>query len=281
MNFGICHLSVIPVRSGASDKSEMTTQLLFGETVEILEKRASWIKIRCTWDNYIGWTDKKQIKPITPSEYELYQEIFAYNLELVQPIMGDEHYIPITMGAVLPNFDGMRLSLNGSSYNFSGQAVFPLDIKLSIDFILKIARKYLYAPYLWGGRSPLGIDCSGFTQMVFKIAGIPLPRDAYQQVEEGELVHFIEQSRNGDLAFFENRKGKITHVGMIINDKEIIHASGHVRIDKIDHYGIFNEDIQKYTHKLRVVKRILPTLPSSLSTATKEEIITQNQVELF
>ena len=281
MNFGICALSIVPVRSSASDKSEMVSQLLFGEVVELLEKKGSWAKIRCSWDNYIGWIDIKQVKLITPSEFKLFSSKHSCSLELVQPAISDDYYLPITLGSNLPNYDGLRFSINGSSFTFSGQVITPFDIKPNTELVLKIARRYLYAPYLWGGRSPLGIDCSGFTQVVFKLVGINLPRDAYEQVDRGELVDFVEESQDGDLAFFENRKGKITHVGILLPEGQIIHASGHVRIDKIDHYGIFNREKEKYTHRLRVIKRILPIQENQSSSTNDIEEHDENQVEMF
>lgn len=281
MYFAICHLSVVPVRASNSDKSELVTQLLFGEVVEVIERKGSWWYIRCTWDNYLGWIDEKQVILITPSEAEQYHSNFAYCLELVQPIIGKDHYIPITVGSRLPHFDGMRLTLQENSYQFTGQAVFPNDLKPSMELLQKIARKYLYAPYLWGGRSPLGIDCSGFTQNVYKMVGYQLPRDAAEQVMEGELIDFVEQAKAGDLAFFENKAGRITHVGILCEDQQIIHASGQVRIDKIDHYGIFNADLGKYTHRLRVTKRMLPAaFYEHLKPIVKEERV-NNQVKLF
>ncbi len=280
MNFGISPLSVIPVRSSASDKSEMISQILFGEMVEVLDTRGSWSKVRCDWDNYIGWVDSKQLKSISPDEFHLYRLNYACSIELMQPAAGEGYYLPITIGANLPNFDGLRFSLNGSSFQFSGQAITPSEIEPSAEMLLKMARRYLYAPYLWGGRSPLGIDCSGFTQVVYKLVGVSLPRDSSEQVEEGELINFIEEAQEGDLAFFENKKGKISHVGILMADNKIIHASGQVRIDKIDHYGIFNNDKNKYTHKLRVIKRVLPTAGRPILYADEIQAI-ENQVPLF
>jgi uncharacterized protein YgiM (DUF1202 family) len=281
MNYGICPLSVVPVRSSASDKSEMVTQLLFGETVEILDTKSSWSRIRCTWDNYIGWVDSKQIKALPASDVESYKNKYAYSLELIQAAVGDGYYLPITIGATLPEFDGMHFRLNGSSFTFSGQAISPLDTQLSTALILKIARRYLYAPYLWGGRSPMGIDCSGLSQIVFKMAGVAIPRDASEQVHIGHMVDFNEQAQAGDLAFFENKKGNISHVGILLSKNEIIHASGQVRVDKIDHFGIFNETTEKYTHKLRVIKRLLPTDDEVLAEEKTEKEDVENQVKLF
>ncbi len=281
MIFGICPLSVVPVRSSSADKSEMVSQLLFGELVEILEQKGAWLRIRSLWDNYLGWVDRYQIQAISPAEKDRYESNVAYSLELVQGVMADDFSIPVTLGASLTDFDGINFFFNNQSLTFSGQVINPKEITPNSELLLKIARRYLHAPYLWGGRSPLGIDCSGFTQMIFKMVGIKMPRDAAQQVGRGRSVDFIEQAQAGDLAFFENRKGKITHVGIIMPEGKIIHASGQVRIDRIDHYGIFNNDRQKYSHKLRVVKRILANEALLPKENKPEEEEIKNQVQLF
>jgi cell wall-associated NlpC family hydrolase len=123
--------------------------------------------------------------------------------------------------------------------------------------LIETAFMYVNAPYLWGGKTPFGIDCSGFTQMVYKLNGYALLRDASQQATQGVPLSFIEESEAGDLAFFDNEEGKIIHVGIIMDDNYIIHASGKVRVDRLDHLGIYNAELNKHTHKLRVIKKII------------------------
>lgn len=261
MEYAVCQVSVAPVRSHAGDKSEMVSQLLFGETVEVTDRKDQWMHVVCAWDGCSGWVDAKQLKRITPSEYDAYTDEQTYSLSLVEGLMASHHFIPLTMGAVLPEYDGLRCRLGEQSYQFSGPVVTPKHTKLGAEWIVKIARRYLHAPYQWGGRSPFGIDPAGLTQMVFKMAGIRLLRDAAQQVTQGRSVDFLEQCQAGDLAFFDNGRGGIGHVGIIMPDCHLIHASGQVRVDKLDHFGVYNHELGRYTHQLRIVKRLLPDIP--------------------
>ena len=267
--YAACHVSLAPLRAHPSDKSEMVSQLLFGETVEITQSKDSWQHVVCSWDGFSGWIDSKQIKRLTPSEYDDYREQASVNLSLVEGLMAADHFIPLTLGATLPRYDGLRCQLGDQSFQFSGPVITPSQAPKTGEWIVKIARRYLHAPYLWGGRSPFGIDATGLTQMVFKIAGVRLLRGANQQVTQGRPVDFMEQCQLGDLAFFDNGKGDIGHVGIILPDCYLIHANGKVRIDKLDHFGLFNSEQNRYTHQLRIVKRFLPDAPASNAPAAR------------
>ena len=254
--YGICNLSVVPCRKEPSDKSEMVTQLLFGEHFEVLEEKKSWSLIRIAYDGYECWIDKKQFLPLNDVK-GISDSTSAVTTDLVQ-LAEDENgnMISVLLGSSLPKFKGKSFSLGKQKYSFEGEIAFPFSKKKEHS-IEEIAKWYLNTPYLWGGRSPFGLDCSGFTQMVFKLSGIKLKRDAWQQAEEGKTLSFLEEAQQGDLAFFDNEDGKIVHVGILLGKEKIIHASGKVRIDKLDHQGIYNAELKKYTHRLRVVKRFL------------------------
>lgn len=257
--FAVCTVACAPVRKRASDTEEMTNQLLFGECVEVkLKKHNNWMKIRSLWDDYEGWVDAKQFVRISDEERIAYDESPSYTIDLVQSVSNPAHTFPILLGSRLPNFDGLHCYIHDTKYVFNGAILEPkIEGSHSPEYIERIARKFIHAPYLWGGRSMFGIDCSGFTQLVYKLLGYKLPRDASQQVHHGEVVDFLSTAQAGDLAFFNNADGKIVHVGIMLDDRRIIHASGQVRIDILDEQGIYNKALRKYTHTFRVAKRII------------------------
>ena len=253
MKYGISNLSIIPMRDEAADQAEMVNQILFGEHFKVLEIRKKWSKIRLAHDNYEGWVCNKQWIEIQEEDYkQLDKDVSTITTDILDIITKDHHQ-PIVIGSVLPTYKSGHALINNEMYKFDGLTTPGFTQK---EKLVENALMYLNAPYLWGGRSPLGIDCSGFSQMVYRLQGISLPRDAYQQAEVGTTLSFVEESEPGDLAFFDNKEGKITHVGIILADNHIIHASGKVRIDRIDQQGIFNTEIGSHTHKLRLIKSI-------------------------
>lgn len=249
MQYGICNLSIVPLRGEPADTSELVSQLLYGDYFKIIEQRKNWSKIRLEFDSYEGWVDNKQYLEINEHHYKsLSQETPKLSFDLVEFIEDKEAQLhPILLGSSLNGLSLLKHSYDGNT----------IEKQVDKEHIIKTAFLYLNSPYLWGGKTPFGIDCSGFTQMVYKLNGYRLLRDASQQATQGEALSFIEESEPGDLAFFDNSEGIITHVGIIMKDNYIIHAHGKVRIDRLDHSGIYNVEKNTHTHKLRVIKKVI------------------------
>jgi gamma-D-glutamyl-L-lysine dipeptidyl-peptidase len=260
MNYGISGLSLIPVRREPSEKSEMVTQILFGEHFEVLEQMVGWSMVKLSWDGYQGWIDSKMITPVNARTIKkIEKKPFAITSDIISlvPVNTDQNLL-LVAGSTLPVWRPYlkEFTVNNETYKSAGE-VFYGKPKNPRDVIIKQALKYFNAPYLWGGRSPFGIDCSGFTQILYKMIGISIPRDAGEQVKKGIPLSFIDETEPGDLAFFDDEEGNIVHTGIVWKRNKIIHASGKVRIDHIDQFGIFNSETKRYTHKLRVIKKII------------------------
>ena len=254
MKYGISDLSIVPIRSEPSDLSEMVNQILFGEQYKILEHKKSFSKIRLSHDKYEGWVCNKQIFEVSHDSYELLlNQEKNYTTDILDIVKSDTIQT-IVMGSVLPIIKDNIFNLLENEYSFDGLTISGLKTK---ELLVENAMMLLNAPYLWGGRTPFGIDCSGFSQLVYRLNGINIPRDAFPQSEIGRTLSFIDESEAGDLAFFDNSEGKIIHVGIILDNNHIIHSSGKVRIDRIDQQGIFNKELGLHTHKLRLIKSIL------------------------
>jgi hypothetical protein len=254
--FGISEISIIPVRKEPAEQSEQVTQILFGETFEIMEEQPGWFYIKLTFDQYEGWIDKKMATRLSQESFHLFENhpSFITKQYLTTILDADKNeIINLPPGCTLPDFNEKEHRFFIHHQYYLKQENNPKNDLNVID----LCKLFLNAPYLWGGKNPLGIDCSGFAQVIYKILGIQLPRDAGMQVKQGQTINFIEEITAGDLAFFDDDEGNIIHVGIILNHEEIIHASGKVRIDKFDHQGIFNREEKKYTYKLRVIKRLI------------------------
>ncbi len=254
---GITFFSIVPIRKEPSEISEMVSQLLFGETFEFEEQTGEWIRITTHWDNYSGWIDAKMFVEISEDELKKLNKnpktiTTAVCTKIVDDQTGYSQLLPA--GSVMYNFDLGKHRFFFSSKSF---VVNDYDNSLMNAGVVDIAKQFLNAPYLWGGRTYFGMDCSGFSQLVYKLKGISLPRDAKDQATNGSSINMVHETKPGDLAFFDNEEGDIVHVGILINNQTIIHASGKVKIDKFDQQGIFDAEQKKYSHRLRMIKRII------------------------
>lgn len=255
MGQSICTYGFIPLRSEPSESACLETQILFGETFEVLERQSRWCRIHCHYDDYEGWIDEKLVGQVDDQEVEKWRQS--------EGVIVNKPYVSIFReddGTMQMLSAGSRIVLSGddqSSFSI-GNETFSLqnDLAPRNDSVVGLASEFMNAPYLWGGRSFYGIDCSGFVQVVYKAAGIFLPRNASQQINYGEPLSFVDEARAGDLAFFDNEEGNIVHVGICLGGGRILHASGSVHIDKLDHQGIYHLHRGVYTHHLRLIKRI-------------------------
>ncbi|MBC7947124.1 MAG: C40 family peptidase [Chitinophagaceae bacterium] len=253
MDYAVVAVPAAPVRRKANHRRELVSQLLFGEMVKILRSKGPlWVKVQSLHDHYEGWMTRNLLREISDPGKMTRTEYTSSGL--LSPIHINGGIMHIPYGSSLPGFANGRGSLQGMEYGFTGSYVKPAEQKPGAEKVVELTTPWLNAPYLWGGRTILGVDCSGFVQVNFKMMGIDLPRDAWQQAQIGSTVKKLKDGVCGDLVFFDDRD-EIVHVGILLNNTQLIHASGRVRIDEIDKKGIINGDTGKRTHSLESIKR--------------------------
>ena len=271
--FAINHCTVTPVRQEPSEGGEQLTQLLFGEVCEVLDHLPRWTKIRSTLDGQEGWVDFKMLSPsssLSPLTSNLPATVVATPMAIATDMETSEELM-LTLGTRLPNYAHGTFEVLGKQYlidpacvSTAQRSTGEADLQqsdLQRSDLITIAQSLLNAPYLWGGKNAMGMDCSGFTQVVYATQGINLLRNAREQMTQGNLVPSLAEAQPGDLAFFDHadrdpKATNISHVGLLLSPTEIIHCSGCVHIDTIDEQGIHLPD-GELTHHLVQIKRYL------------------------
>ncbi|MBO9631596.1 MAG: C40 family peptidase [Chitinophagaceae bacterium] len=254
MLYAVCTVPVSPLRATDSHRSEMVSQLLLGECGLVMEESKDFIRVKTLYDDYEGWCQRSQVELLADLPGDQQSKVLVGDFTDRVLINGGEAHVPMGAAVIAPAGEELQLG----NYKIRYQLASPWHsgaAQVSADTITARAMRYLNTPYLWGGRSVFGIDCSGLTQSVFRFFNYKLLRDAYLQATQGEPIGFLQEAKCGDLAFFDNDEGRITHVGIMLDTQQVIHASGKVRIDKIDNAGIIQTETGMRTHKLRMVRR--------------------------
>ena len=253
--------SVVPVREEAREGAEQSTQMLFAETCILLEEKTRWNRVKLDLDGQEGWVDAKMITPMTEAEYTVHQKALEKAAVVAFPMVyavseNNGQTIPLTAGTRLPNYTEGTFELLGVKFRIDPSMVITAPREMNQENLLQTVRFFLNVPYLWGGKNALGMDCSGFTQVVMSLFGKKLLRNASEQATQGEAVESVEKVQAGDLVFFDHEDGKISHVGIAIDPERVIHCSGRVKVEKLTPTGIFSPEKGEYTHHLTKIRRL-------------------------
>ena len=259
LDFGVCRLAVVPVRINHLETSEQVTQLLFGDHYEVLSILAdkTWVYIKIYFDQCEGWLELKQHHTISKEYFDqINQTEYKIITEVASTVLYKKSPLTIVMGSIVPISNSELFKIE-EQFAFNGESK-GLGQRRDLDFLKSIAKKYFSAPFQWGGKSPFGIDATGFVQMVYKITGYSIQRSVSQQATAGKKIKTFSEGKLGDLAFFSEKAGAPTHVGIVLEDDKIIHSFGQVRIDNITEEGILNPETKIYTHLLHSIRRVIP-----------------------
>lgn len=257
--------TVAPIWKRPRAGSPLLSQLLLGEPVSILATEGDYCRVRFDEAREEGFVAAAQLAPVDEAVYAVQQERPAFALDLFETLLSDSFGMTVTFGARLPEYDGLQLRLDGQRFHYSGQVVQTEEKLVDPNLLLRLARKWLHSPEMAGGRTPTGIGAPEFVQLLLRLAGIDVPRKLSLMRDRGTAVDFVEQCQSGDLAFFDDGRSAVTHVGLLLPGSLVLHVHGRVRIDAVDHFGIFHLDRRKYTHRLRIVRRLLPEVPPEQS----------------
>lgn len=263
--------SIVPVRAEAREGAEQETQMLFGELCEIIEsENPKWYRVRLEADGEEGWVDAKMITLMNAEEYKTYTAALKDAAMVAFPMTyamseNNGQTIPLTAGTRLAKYQVTKDEVQGSvagrfevlgvGFRIDPSMVITAPREMSQENLLQTVRFFLNVPYLWGGKNALGMDCSGFTQIILSLFGKRLHRNASQQAQQGRKISDLRKVQAGDLLFFDHEDGKISHVGIAIDGERVVHCSGRVKVEKIDEKGIYSAEQGGYTHHLVSIRR--------------------------
>ena len=267
---GIILHSIVPLRAEGSEESEQLTQLLFGETVDVLEEAERWIRVRNDADRMEGWVDFKMLTKMSDDEFRDYSSRLEHSTAMVRMPMAyalsrnNGQTIPMAAGTRLCDYktaDGYgHFSILGVPFTIDPGMVLEAPLPLNQDSLMNLSRLFLNTPYLWGGKNALGMDCSGLTQVLLSLMGVQILRNASEQATQGTSVETLRDAQPCDLVFFD-KKGRVTHVGILLTNDTVLHCSGRVKVEKIDEEGIVSSEnytlyrVGDHTHHLHSIKR--------------------------